>query len=227
VSIRDGVLDALAAFEAGDVRAVIITGSGPAFCAGGDLKGMPQDEAGGFVFIRDVFAWFESVEHCPIPTIAAVNGAAMGGGAELAIACDLVVAADTARLGFPETQVGLMAPYAAARLPQLIPLAIAKEITLTGRVLSAHEAADHGLVNRVVAPEQVLAAAYELAELIALRSVAASRVTKQLQNASARVTAEQAARANADLFGNPDSQARIEAFIDKRPFIDERAPGPA
>jgi enoyl-CoA hydratase/carnithine racemase len=215
-AIRAGILDALSGFADSGVLAVVITGLGSAFCAGGDLKAMPKDAASGQAFIRDVMEWFDAVARCPLPIIAAVNGAAMGGGAELTLACDLVVAADSAIFGFPETQVGLMAPYAAARLPGLITHARAMELTLTGRVLSAAEAAEFGLVNRIVPGEELLAAAYELAGRIAQRSVLASRITKELMNSDVRLTPERAAQASAPLFADPDTKARIQAFADRR-----------
>lgn len=212
--IRAGVRAALEAFLADGLRAVVITGRGSAFCAGGDLKAMPADAAGGAAFIQEIMDWFELVERYPLPTVAALNGAAVGGGAELALACDLVVAADRAILGFPETQVGLMAPFAAARLPGLVPRAVAKELTLTGRVLSAGEAAGLGLVNRVVPLDELLPAAYELAGRIVERSELASRITKELMN-EREVSADRAALATAPLFANADTRRRIQAFVDR------------
>jgi enoyl-CoA hydratase/carnithine racemase len=227
-SICDGVLAALRQCEDQGVRAVIITGSGPAFCAGGDLKSMPGDGASGLKFIRGIFEWFEAVQHCRVPLIAAVNGPAMGGGAELVLACDLAVAAENAVFGFPETQVGLMAPFAAARLPTVVPPVIAKELTMTGRVLTAADAAAFGLVNKVVPAEQLLAAASELAGRIATRSALATAITKELLNQGGQLTADRAARASAPLFGHEDTRQRIQAFIDKRPgsrsMPDARAP---
>lgn len=212
--VRAGVHAALDLFLAQDLRAVVITGRGSAFCAGGDLKTMPADAAAGARFIREIMDWFEMVERYPLPTVAALNGPAMGGGAELALACDLVVAADRAIIGFPETQVGLMAPFAAARLPGLLPRAVAKELTLTGRVLSADEAAGLGLVNRVVPLDELLPAAYELAGRIVERSEPASRITKELMN-EREVSADRAALANAPLFANADTRRRIQAFVDR------------
>jgi enoyl-CoA hydratase/carnithine racemase len=208
-SLRNGLLAALR--EIADAPAVVITGQGPAFSAGGDLKAMPSDEASGYAFIQEIVRWFESVETCPVPTIAAVNGAAMGGGLELALACDLVVAAEHARFGLPETGVGLVAPYAAARLRGILPIAIAKELALTGRILTAAEAASLGLVNRVVPVDALLETALQLAEAIARSGELACRVTKELHNARP-VTADQAARAIMPLFGSAETQSRIRGF---------------
>jgi enoyl-CoA hydratase/carnithine racemase len=215
-TVRAGLLSGLRECEKQGVRVVIITGSGPAFCAGGDLKAMPEDENGGAEFIRGVFEWFEAVRHCRLPVIAAVNGPAMGGGAELVLACDLAVAAETAIFGFPETQVGLMAPFAAARLPVMLPPAVGRELAMTGRVLSATEAAALGIVNAVVPPGQLLSAATTLAERIAERSALATEITKSLHNLDGRVTAEDAARTNAALFASTDTRGRIQDFIASR-----------
>lgn len=106
-----------------------------------------------------------------------------------------------------------MAPFAAARLPGLLPRAVAKELTLTGRVLSADEAAGLGLVNRVVPLDELLPAAYELAGRIVERSEPASRITKELMN-EREVSADRAARANAPLYANADTRRRIQAFVD-------------
>jgi enoyl-CoA hydratase len=216
VSLRAGLRTAFERFDDAGVRAVVLTANGSAFCAGGDLKDMPQSAADGCAFIRDVMEWFEAVEQFPVPVIAAVNGAAMGGGFELALACDLVVAAATARFGLPETQVGLMAPFAAARLPGVVPRAIAKELALTGRILSAQEAATLGLVNAVVDPAELRPAAFALAERVAARSAHANRVTKALHNRFPDVTAQTAAEANAELFVDPDTRRRIADFAERR-----------
>jgi enoyl-CoA hydratase/carnithine racemase len=222
VTIRDGLLTALCDLETDGVGAVVITGAGKSFCAGGDLKAMPTDEAGGYEFIVDVFSWFEAVECYPVPTVAAVNGAALGGGTELAIACDLVLAAETARFGLPETGLGLIAPFAAARLAGRVPPVIAKELALTGRAISAQDAARFGLVNRVVARDELLPEAIAIAAAIAQRSRPASQVTKQLHNSPRRVSAEQAARVNAPLFADPDTGRRIRALVDPATRDTER-----
>ncbi|MCL6640899.1 MAG: enoyl-CoA hydratase/isomerase family protein, partial [Candidatus Rokubacteria bacterium] len=162
--------DLLACFEAlhrdPDVRAVVLTGAGDrAFCAGGDLKERNEmtDEAW-----RAQHVIFEQgamrLLRCPVPVIAAVEGYALGGGCELALACDLRMAGATARLGFPETGLGIFPCYGGTqRLPRLVGAAVAKELIFTGRQVEADEALRLGLVNQVVPAGQALAAAVALA----------------------------------------------------------------
>jgi crotonobetainyl-CoA hydratase len=151
------------------VRALVITGAGEkAFCAGGDLRAIARGESihspvrpdWGFGGLRRHFA--------ALPMIAAVNGLALGGGFEMALACDLVVAADTAYFALPEGRHGFPAnPGGAHRLMFALPPKLALELVLTGRHLEAAEALERGLVNRVVPGEQVLASALELAQQVA------------------------------------------------------------
>jgi enoyl-CoA hydratase/carnithine racemase len=162
-----------------EVRVAILTGAGDrAFSAGNDLKwtaqhGVPRMPKGGFggLVARDDL-WK--------PLIAAVNGFALGGGLELALACDLIVAADHARLGLPEPRVGLMAAAGGVhRLPRHIPLKVAMGLMLTGRHMPATEALRVGLVNEVVPGSEVVAAAERWAREIAECSPLAVQATKQ------------------------------------------------
>jgi crotonobetainyl-CoA hydratase len=177
VAARLGALLEDAARDA-DVQALVVTGAGEkAFCAGADLveaaarKGLPA---------RQPWGWAQFVNH-PIdkPVIAAVNGAALGGGLELALACDLVVASETAIFGLPEVKVGLLAAGGGVfRLPEQIPRKIAMEMLLSGDPIDAERAWQLGLVNRIVPPEHLLEEAHALAMRIAANaplSVAASK----------------------------------------------------
>jgi enoyl-CoA hydratase/carnithine racemase len=153
-----------------EVRAVIVTGAGEkAFCAGADLKERrTMSEQQVQLFIRTIRDAFSELERLPKPVIAAINGVALGGGTELALACDLRVMSETAQMGLTETSLGII-PGAGGtqRLPRLIGKGKAKELIFTARRIAAEEALAIGLVNRVVAAEQVMPAALELARQIA------------------------------------------------------------
>jgi crotonobetainyl-CoA hydratase len=149
------------------LRVAVLTGTGRFFSAGWDLNAASQGEAvdadhgpGGFAGLTEFFALDK-------PVIAAVNGLAIGGGFELALAADLIVASEAAEFALPEARLGIMADSGGVlRLPRRLPRSIATELLMTGRRMDAQEAARWGLVNRVVAPEQLLLAAQELAAQI-------------------------------------------------------------
>lgn len=142
-----------------DIRVVIITGSGDrAFCAGADLKEratMPEEKVKEFIYnIRNLFT---EIENLPKPVIAAINGVALGGGTELALACDIRIASDNATMGLTETRLAII-PGAGGtqRLPRIVGIAKAKELIFTGRRISANEALDISLVNKVVPSGELL-----------------------------------------------------------------------
>jgi crotonobetainyl-CoA hydratase len=164
-----------------DVRAIVITGRGRAFCAGADRKEIAQ---GNSIYAEGHPEWGFAgvVQHwVDKPVIAAVNGFAMGGGTEIALACDLAVAADTAKFGLPEVKRGL---YAAAggviRLQRQIPMKRALELVLTGEGIDADTAAAWGLINRVAPAGTELDAALELANVIAANAPLAVQVSKKM-----------------------------------------------
>lgn len=169
------------------VRGVVITGAGEkAFAAGADISefaGMEPLQAHRFAARGQ--AVFSQIEQMPKPVVAAVNGYALGGGCELAMACHLRVAAETAQFGQPEVQLGLIAGYGGTqRLPRLVGRGIATELLLTGDRISAQRAYEVGLVNRVVAPGEVLAAAKELVLKIASKAPVAVAMTLQALRAA-------------------------------------------
>ncbi|WP_406729119.1 crotonase/enoyl-CoA hydratase family protein [Streptomyces sp. GD-15H] len=168
-----------------DLRVGVITGAGRAFCAGADLKELA---AGRPVTAEGHEEWgFAGLVQHPIdkPLIAAVNGFALGGGTEIVLACDLVVAAEEARLGLPEVKRGLMAAAGGVfRMPRQIPSKVAAELLFTGEPMSAQTAHGWGLVNRVVPGEQVLASALELAESIAANAPLSVQSSKRLMRDS-------------------------------------------
>lgn len=212
------------------VRAIVVTGAGRAFCAGADLKALAT---GGSIFAEEHPEWGFAglVQHwVDKPTIAAVNGFAMGGGTELALTCDLVVASSEATFGLPEVRRGLIAAAGGVvRLQQQIPLKRALELALTGEPISAGTAAEWGLVNRVVAPEQVLPSALELAGVIAANAPTAVRQTKRVIHQSVGRDWDPtwgqgdpwqlSNDALMTVFGSPDAFEGPRAFAEKRPPV--------
>jgi enoyl-CoA hydratase len=165
------------AFKTLDARAVVVAGAGTAFCAGADLKERSELSDEGWRAHHAVLRRaFQAVRESPAPTVAAVEGYAVAGGFELALACDLIVAASDAVLGLPEVTRGIV-PGAGGT--QLLPNRLAKDLVLTGRGLDAPEAQRHGLVARLVEPGKALEAARQLARQIAANAPMAVRAAKR------------------------------------------------
>ena len=217
--VRQGLFAAWERFEADPaLRVAILTGTGEkAFCAGGDLKEMSQTRL--TVPPRGMFPVPGDNIEVTKPTIAAVNGIAFAGGWLIAQACDLCVAAHTAKFGITEVKVGRGAPWAAP-LIHMIPQRIMMEILLTGRAIDAQRAYEIGLVNRVVAPEQLMAASVALALEImegAPLSVNAMKETVMLSTEMGRTAALRAARhAFERAYRSADAQEGPTAFAEKR-----------
>jgi enoyl-CoA hydratase/carnithine racemase len=204
----------------GDARVAILTGAGEkAFCAGNDLKwtareGMPRMPRTGFGGITGRFDLWK-------PIIAAVNGFALGGGLEMALACDVIVAAEHAALGLPEPRVGLMAAAGGAhRLPRQIPQKIAMGMLLTGRHVAAADGARWGLVNEVVPGERLMATALEWAREMAACSPLSLQATKQAamqgQGRSLVEALSEVYPAVSRLFASEDAVEGPRAFAEKR-----------
>jgi enoyl-CoA hydratase len=215
------LLDAAEA-DAG-VRAVVLTGNGPVFSAGADLKVVAQGGASAIAGAPGGFAGLVSRDF-PKPIIAAVNGPALAGGFEIVLACDLVVAADTARFGVPEVQRGLLAAAGALiRLPKRVPLAIALELAMTGEPVSAERALALGLVNRVVPADQVLDEALKIAERIGENSPVAVRVSRRLVKEALELSEAEAWVRNdesaMEVFRGGDAIEGATAFAEKRPPV--------
>jgi enoyl-CoA hydratase len=220
----DAVLVRLEAATPGDVRVVVVTGAGDrAFSAGSDVKAFESHTgaAGPPHFTREEGV-FSRLANLPMPTIAAIEGNALGGGLELALACDIRVASEKASLGLPEVRLAVT-PGAGGtqRLPRVVGLGRAKELTLTGRIIDAHEAERIGLVSRVVPAGQAQSVAEEIAAEIAQRGPLAVREVKRLIDASVDVDIDTGIAAEIDaserVFNSEDMLEGSRAFFEKRP----------
>jgi len=214
---------ALLELEIEGPRAIIVTGAGErAFVAGADISAMhAMDAMEAKRFSEIGHAAMALLDRSPIPTIAAVNGFALGGGAEVALACDIRVASENALFGFPEVSLGILPGMGGTqRLPRLIGPAVAKELIFTGRRIDAGEAQRIGLVNRVVAQGEALNAAKELAAEISANGPIAVRHAKTAANRSLDVDLISGLEYEADqfalLFATADAKEGMGAFIEKR-----------
>jgi enoyl-CoA hydratase len=208
----------------GSLRAIVVTGAGRAFSAGADISELDTllDGTAFGVFVNGLTDAYDRLAACPTPSIAAVNGLALGGGFELALACDLRLAAPTARLGVPEIKLGLL-PGAAGtqRLARLLPAAVAKHLLMTGAPLTADSALAFGLLNAI--HDDVLAAAMDLARTLAVGPPHALAAAKQLVDAGVEmrladgITLER--RTVSALFDTADRVEGIAAFVGKRPPV--------
>lgn len=181
LALQGALIDAFTGLvDREDVAAVILTGEGAAFCAGFDLKELASGIGGGDGQGRQQ-ELAAAIAGLPQPLIAAINGFAITGGFELALACDILIASERARFADTHTRVGMVPGWGLSqRLPRLIGIYRAKELSLTGNFLEAEQARDWGLVNRVVPHEQLLETAQGVAADIAGTVPAASRETKRL-----------------------------------------------
>ncbi|HKV54027.1 MAG TPA: enoyl-CoA hydratase-related protein [Candidatus Binataceae bacterium] len=205
------------------VRVLIVTGAGDrAFVAGADIAAMSQmSPVEGLEFSRLGHRVMQTIEDLPIPVIAAVNGFALGGGLELAMACDLIMASDKARFGQPEINLALIPGFGGTqRLAHRIGHARARELIMTGDMFDAKTAFEWGLVNRVLAPDQLLAETRSLAEKIASKSGIAIRHAKSALRAAFTMEEDAGLRFEQSAFGQVFASAdRIEgtkAFVEKR-----------
>ena len=220
-ALAEGIT-ALAAEE--DVRAIVVAGEGKAFCAGADIAELDTlDGPHAFGrFVRGLTDAFDLLAACPKPSIAAVHGAAFGGGCELALACDLRIADETARFGVPEIKLGVLpAAGGTARLPRLLPKTVAKHMLLTGDPLDAASAHRLGLVNDVVAEGTARVEAIALAARLAASAPLALSAVKRLVDEGATfpldaaITFERETVSN--LFATDDRSEGTRAFLEKRP----------
>ncbi|HUN59483.1 MAG TPA: enoyl-CoA hydratase [Candidatus Binataceae bacterium] len=208
------------------VGVVIITGAGRGFCAGLDLKELGADsnrESGAVVRDTTNVSFVSVIEDMTVPVIAAVNGFAITGGFELALACDIMLAAESAQFADTHARVGVMPGGGmSARLPRAVGLRKAKELSLTGNYLSAREAERLGLVNRVVPDDRLLTEARELAGQILSGDQNFVRQMKQLYDRTSRTTLEDALRIEQETFRAFNSSSKLSDFDRRREAVMQR-----
>lgn len=206
-----------------EIGVVIVTGEGEkAFVAGADIKEMKDMsplEARKFMHFGQ--SVFNDIDNLPKPTIAAVNGYALGGGCELAISCDMVLASENAKFGLPEVTLGIHPGFGGTqRLPRLVGSAKAKELIFTGEMIDANEALRVGLVNNVVSSEKLMEEAKLLAQKILKNGQLAIRLVKSAINAGLNVPLEKGLAYEAETqglaFATEDKNEGLEAFLEKR-----------
>ncbi|GAA3973149.1 enoyl-CoA hydratase/isomerase family protein [Actinomadura viridis] len=207
--------EACAAVEE-EPRVVLLTGEGPAFAAGADiaqLRERNRDDA-----LRGINSKiFDRIHRLPMPTIALLDGYALGGGAELAYACDFRIGTPRTRIGNPETGLGILAAAGAAwRLAELVGEPLAKEILLAGRVLNADEAQTVRLLNEVVEPADLIAAGHRLADRVTAQAPLATRLMKAVFHAPRDAHPLVDDVAQAVLFETEEKHARMTAFLERR-----------
>jgi len=215
------VMDALVVYDKDeDVGAMVVTGSEKAFAAGADIKEM-ADKSAQDMLSRDPIAIFGHIRTIRKPVIAAVSGYALGGGCELAMSCDMIVASETAKFGQPEITIGVI-PGAGGtqRLTRAVGKAIAMEMILNNRTITAQEAYQFGLVNRVTPVPEYLNETLKLAEEIAGRAPLAVYTAKKMINQSyerfLKDAIEEERREFYSLFATEDQKEGMKAFMEKR-----------
>ncbi|MBI3433775.1 MAG: enoyl-CoA hydratase [Proteobacteria bacterium] len=212
---------ALDALEAdANIGAIIITGSDKAFAAGADIKEM-VDKSYIDAFSGDFTAGWHRVAATRKPVIAAVAGFALGGGCEVAMQCDIIIAADNAKFGQPEIKLGIIPGIGGTqRLTHAVGKAKAMDLTLTGRMMDAQEAERAGLVARVVAPADLMAEAMKVAETIASMSLPALMLAKESVNRAFETSLAEGIRFERrvfhSLFATADQKEGMAAFVEKR-----------
>ena len=224
-ALNGAVLDGLrAAVEElnGKARAIVLTGSGKAFVAGADIAEMAHlgSEAAA-AFSRKGQAAFQALADFPGPVVAAVNGYALGGGLELALACDIIVASDKASLGQPEVTLGVVPGFGGSqRLPRRVGPGRAKWLLMTGERVKAQDALPIGLVDRVVPGEQLLAEARKLVDACLANGPLAMSAVKRLVDDGLHLPLPEALELEADMFGDcfgtQDQKEGMKAFLEKR-----------
>jgi enoyl-CoA hydratase len=226
-AVLEDLIAAFAAFEADDSqRCAVVTGAGEkAFAAGADIKEMAAKPAAEF-YAGDMFARWTShfVGGTRKPWIAAVNGYALGGGCELAMMADLIIAADSAKFGQPEITLGVVPGMGGSqRLTRAIGKAKAMDLILTARMIGAEEAERAGLVSRVVPAAELLDEALKTAEIIASTAPLAAKAAKELVNAAEELPLAEGIRLERRLFhmlaATEDKAEGMAAFLDKRPAV--------
>src|SRR5580693_1656022 len=220
----DDLIRALEEARNSSARILILTGAGKAFCSGMDLDNLKaligRTPEQNLEDSRIMVSLFRSLYEFPKPTIAAVNGAAIAGGTGLALLCDFTLAVPEAKFGYTEVRIGFVPAIVSTFLLRQVGEKQARDLLLTGRIISADEAARMGLINEIVAPENLMTRARELAALLMENSPTSLRATKKLLNDHARAELnsriEAAVRENAAIRTTPDFREGIAAFLEKR-----------
>ncbi len=206
-----------------NLKALIITGSGKkAFVAGADIEQMREMTRDGFTsYCEAAHGIFNALQQAPFPVIAAINGYALGGGCELAVACDIRIASDNAKVGFPETKLGLFPCWGGTqRITRITGIGKAKELIFTGKMITAEEALETGLVDKVVEQEKLLDEALEMAEQIASNSPLAVSFAKEVINNGSDMDIAQGLdyemKNGLKCFDSEDRVEGMSAFLEKR-----------
>jgi enoyl-CoA hydratase len=217
------IIDVMQEIENSAIRAVIITGAGDkAFCAGADIEAMknmtPYESR---KFAQSGVAAFKAISHLSKPVIAAVNGLALGGGCELALACDLIYASSKARFGLPEITLGIFPGNGGTqRLTRLVGMVRAKELVFTGRMIKPEEALQMGMINQVVEPEELFNTVKKIAAGICEKGPISLHMAKVAINQTMEVPLgvglEYETECFSSLFATQDQKEGMEAFLQKR-----------
>ncbi len=212
--------------KATDIRVVILTGSGDkAFVAGADIKEIDQLNASqALEFARSGQSLFSRIETLHQPVIAAVNGFALGGGLELALSCDFILASDKAKFGLPECTLGIIPGFGGtARLPRRVGQGMAREIAYSGNFYSSPEALQMGLANHVYPSSELMAEAQKLASTMATRApLALSKIKKSMHDGldfGLKAALDLEAKLFSECFGTQDQKEGTKAFIEKRKAV--------
>ena len=201
-----------------NIKVIILTGSGRAFIAGSDIKELRNTNP---LDAHNIIRLGEIIENCPKPVIAMVNGLALGGGCEIAIACDIIIASDHAKFGQPEINLGIIPGGGGTqRLPRLVGIAKAKELIYTGDIIDSNEAQRIGLVNKVVSADHLEATVDDLAKKIASKSIDAMKIAKSTINHGLQVGLTSGLAHERVMYSlslsTEDKIEGINAFIEKR-----------
>ncbi len=220
----DDLLQGLKEVETSDAQVLILTGAGKAFSSGMDLDNLKQligrSPEQNLKDSETMVRLFRSLYEFPKVTIAAVNGAAIAGGTGLALLCDFTLAVPEAKFGYTEVRIGFVPAIVSTFLLRQVGEKQARDLLLTGRIIGAEEAARMGLVNEIIAPENLMTRARELAALLMENSPASLRSTKKLLNDHSRseldAEIEAAVRENAAVRTTPDFREGVTSFLEKR-----------
>ncbi|MBQ7191513.1 MAG: enoyl-CoA hydratase/isomerase family protein [Paludibacteraceae bacterium] len=218
--------DYLTTLDVTPLRVLVITGDGDrSFVAGADISEMAhKTETEGLDFGRRGAETFRKLEDLPIPTIAAINGFCLGGGLEIAMACDIRYASSKARFGQPEVGLGIIPGFSGTyRLPKLIGQGMAKELIYTGKTIRSDEALRIGLINAVYEPEQLMTAVLSLAEQISGNAPVAVKYAKECINSNYDMSRQEALALEnerfAACFATEDQKNGMAAFLNKQPTV--------